>query len=227
MRIITGSARGVSLMTLPGEATRPTAERTKEAVFSMIQFDIEGRKVLDLFSGSGQLALEALSRGATEAVMCDSSREAVAIMKKNAENNSSRQVLLAPVTVTLSKSEYDTVISNLDVFVKAGYLVEDFGTGVVIIRECPMLISGDDIEDTVVDMAEQLDAVDEDLQTISPVNFGAPLSVDISDLTDSVSYIPLETTPESLLGYIDNVSCDDDYIVSVVSSKFLHFLDSF
>lgn len=85
MRIITGSARGVSLFTLPGEATRPTAERTKEAVFSMIQFDIEGRKVLDLFAGSGQLALEALSRGAEEAVLCDNSREAVNIIKKNAE----------------------------------------------------------------------------------------------------------------------------------------------
>lgn len=85
MRIITGSARGVSLLTLPGNATRPTAERTKEAVFSMIQFDIEGRKVLDLFAGSGQLALEALSRGAAEAVLCDNSREAAAIIRKNAE----------------------------------------------------------------------------------------------------------------------------------------------
>ena len=85
MRIITGSARGVSLYTLPGEATRPTAERTKEAVFSMIQFDLEGRKILDLFAGSGQLALEALSRGAAEAVLCDNSREAVNIIKKNAE----------------------------------------------------------------------------------------------------------------------------------------------
>ncbi len=85
MRIITGSARGAKLLTLSGEATRPTAERTKEAVFSMIQFDIEGRKVLDLFAGSGQLALEALSRGAASAVLCDSSREAVEIIKKNAE----------------------------------------------------------------------------------------------------------------------------------------------
>lgn len=85
MRIITGSARGVNLFTLPGEATRPTAERTKEAVFSMIQFDIEGRKVLDLFAGSGQLALEALSRGAAEAVLCDNSKEAINIIKKNAE----------------------------------------------------------------------------------------------------------------------------------------------
>lgn len=84
MRIITGSARGVKLITLEGELTRPTAERTKEAIFSMIQFDIEGRKVLDLFAGSGQLALEALSRGATEAVVCDASKEAAEIIKKNA-----------------------------------------------------------------------------------------------------------------------------------------------
>lgn len=85
MRIITGSARGVKLLTLEGEATRPTAERTKEAVFSIIQFDIEGRTVLDLFAGSGQLALEALSRGAEKAVLCDSSKQAIDIIKKNAE----------------------------------------------------------------------------------------------------------------------------------------------
>lgn len=84
MRIITGSARGAKLITLEGESTRPTAERTKEAIFSMIQFDIEGRKVLDLFAGSGQLSLEALSRGACEAVMCDSSKEASVVIKKNA-----------------------------------------------------------------------------------------------------------------------------------------------
>ena len=64
MRIITGTAKGVVLSTLEGEATRPTGDRVKEALFSMIQFDIEGRRVLDLFAGSGQLGLEALSRGA-------------------------------------------------------------------------------------------------------------------------------------------------------------------
>ena len=85
MRIITGSARGVSLVTLAGENTRPTAERTKEAVFSMLQFEIEGRRVLDLFSGSGQMALEALSRGADFAVMVDRSKEAVSVIEKNAE----------------------------------------------------------------------------------------------------------------------------------------------
>ena len=85
MRIITGKARGTKLQTLAGEATRPTAERTKEAIFSMINFDILGARVLDLFAGSGQLGLEALSRGAKSAVLNDSSREAAAIIRANAE----------------------------------------------------------------------------------------------------------------------------------------------
>ncbi len=85
MRIITGKARGTNLFTLEGETTRPTSDRVKEAVFSMLQFEIEGRTVLDLFGGSGQLALEALSRGAASAVISDSAKAAVEIIKKNAE----------------------------------------------------------------------------------------------------------------------------------------------
>ena len=85
MRIITGTARGIKLTTLEGETTRPTAERVKEAVFSMIQFEIEGRAVLDLFAGSGQLALEALSRGAARATIIDASREAANVIMDNAK----------------------------------------------------------------------------------------------------------------------------------------------
>jgi 16S rRNA (guanine(966)-N(2))-methyltransferase RsmD len=85
MRIIAGSARGTKLETLPGENTRPTSERAKEAVFSMLQFELAGRRVLDLFAGSGQLALEALSRGASDAVLCDASAAAAAIVRKNIE----------------------------------------------------------------------------------------------------------------------------------------------
>jgi 16S rRNA (guanine(966)-N(2))-methyltransferase RsmD len=85
MRIITGKAKGIKLKTLEGDNTRPTAERVKEAVFSMLQFDIEGRSVLDLFAGSGQMALEALSRGASSAVLADRSKEAVAIIKENVQ----------------------------------------------------------------------------------------------------------------------------------------------
>jgi len=85
MRIITGTARGMNLTTLEGEATRPTTDRVKEALFSMLQFDLEGRKVLDLFAGSGQLALEALSRGAAKATMIDDNREAVDVIIANAK----------------------------------------------------------------------------------------------------------------------------------------------
>lgn len=85
MRIITGRARGVKLLTLEGSNTRPTADRTKEAIFSMLQFEIEGRNVLDLFSGSGQMALEAVSRGAASAVLCDKAKDAMAIISKNVE----------------------------------------------------------------------------------------------------------------------------------------------
>ena len=85
MRIITGKFRGVRLDTLPGDETRPTSERVKEAVFSSIQFDITDRRVLDLFAGSGQLGLEALSRGSGDVTFVDASPDAVAIIKKNAE----------------------------------------------------------------------------------------------------------------------------------------------
>jgi len=84
MRIITGKARGTKLYTLDGEKTRPTAERVKEAVFSGIQFDVEGRTVLDLFAGSGQLGLEAVSRGAVHADLVDKSRDAIEVVRKNA-----------------------------------------------------------------------------------------------------------------------------------------------
>ncbi len=86
MRIITGIARGTKLETLDSDATRPTSDKVKEAIFSMIQFEIEGRRVLDLFGGSGQLALEALSRGADKATIIDESREAVNVIINNAKH---------------------------------------------------------------------------------------------------------------------------------------------
>lgn len=85
MRIITGSARGTRLDTLDGLETRPTGEKVKEAVFSMLQFELEGREVLDAFGGSGQLALEALSRGAARATILDKNADAVKIIRNNAQ----------------------------------------------------------------------------------------------------------------------------------------------
>lgn len=85
MRVITGSARGRRLQTLEGQEVRPTPERIKEAVFSIIQFQIEGRRFLDLFAGSGQMGIEALSRGAREAVFVDSRKDSVQIIRENLE----------------------------------------------------------------------------------------------------------------------------------------------
>ncbi len=83
MRIITGLARGCRLETLSGNETRPTSEKVKEALFSAIQFDIEGRRVLDLFAGSGQLGIEALSRGAASCIFVDRNPQAVMVIRNN------------------------------------------------------------------------------------------------------------------------------------------------
>lgn len=85
MRIITGKAKGIKLDTLDGLDTRPTSERSKEAIFSMLQFEIEGRVVLDLFAGSGQMGLEALSRGAAISYLVDNGKRAFEIIKRNAQ----------------------------------------------------------------------------------------------------------------------------------------------
>ncbi len=83
MRVISGKARGTTLLTPKGEHTRPTADRVKEALFSIIQFDLPGAKVLDLFGGTGQLGIEALSRGAKYAVFVDSRDDACRLIKEN------------------------------------------------------------------------------------------------------------------------------------------------
>ena len=83
MRVITGSARGVRLKTPDGLLTRPTTDRVKEAVFSIIQFEVEGSNVLDLFAGTGQMGIEALSRGASGAVFVDERRDACDLVREN------------------------------------------------------------------------------------------------------------------------------------------------
>lgn len=88
MRVITGTAKGKKLKTLDGLDVRPTSEKVKESIFSIIQFELEGAKFLDLFAGSGQIGIEALSRGAEMCVFVDSNRESQAIIKENLQNTS-------------------------------------------------------------------------------------------------------------------------------------------
>ena len=83
MRVITGSARGRRLKTPENDAIRPTTDNVKEAVFNILQFDVEGRRVLDLFAGTGQLGIECLSRGAASAVFVDRDQAALQIVREN------------------------------------------------------------------------------------------------------------------------------------------------
>ena len=83
MRVISGKAKGVSLKTPEGLKTRPTADRVKEAMFSILQFDLPGAKVLDLFAGTGQLGIEAISRGASFVDFIDESESACKLVRDN------------------------------------------------------------------------------------------------------------------------------------------------
>ena len=83
MRVISGKARGVVLKTPEGQRTRPTTDRVKEAMFSIIQFDLPGTRILDLFGGTGQLGIEAVSRGAKSAVFVDAEEAACRLIREN------------------------------------------------------------------------------------------------------------------------------------------------
>lgn len=86
MRVITGSARGRKLITLEGSDVRPTTDKVKEAIFSIVQFDINGSEILDLFAGSGQLGIEALSRGAKRCTFVDEARASIKVVTENVKN---------------------------------------------------------------------------------------------------------------------------------------------
>ena len=86
MRVITGTAKGRRLKELSGMETRPTTDRVKEGLFNIIQFDLEGRRVLDLFAGTGQLGIEALSRGAASCTFVDQRRDAVRLIQENLDH---------------------------------------------------------------------------------------------------------------------------------------------
>lgn len=111
MRVITGIARGRKLETLDGFDVRPTTEKVKEAVFSSIQFDIEGRRILDLFAGSGQLGIEALSRGAQSTVFVDASPDSVSVVERNLKTTG-----FTEQATVLRKDYFSFLASNTDEF---------------------------------------------------------------------------------------------------------------
>lgn len=116
MRIISGSMRGTKLFTLEGLNTRPTLDRVKEALFSKINFELEDAIILDLFSGSGALGLESLSRGAKLSIMCDSSKDAIRIIKQNVEKTRTEEkvkILNCDYRKALEKIENEKIKCNI------------------------------------------------------------------------------------------------------------------
>lgn len=147
MRIISGKARGTKLYTLDGVNTRPTLDRVKESLFNIIQNDLLDADILDLFSGSGALALESLSRGAKQAVLCDNNIEAIKIIKKNIEKchlEKDTNVVYADYKSCLKKinKKFDIIFIDppykLDIAVKAINLIEEYNLlkedGIIILE---------------------------------------------------------------------------------------------
>lgn len=118
MRVITGSARGRKLITVEGaELVRPTTDRVKEAIFSAIQFEIEGAVVLDLFAGSGQLGIEALSRGAEKCYFADNAAASIKAVRSNIEStgfSDKAQIVNMPFLAFLKSTRETFDIALLD-----------------------------------------------------------------------------------------------------------------
>lgn len=125
MRVITGTARGMQLSTLEGMDVRPTTDKVKESLFNILQWDIEGRRVLDLFAGSGQLGIEALSRGAEHATFVDRSPKAVDIVQKNLTHTK-----LADVA-TVFRDEAGTFLLKTRETFDIAFLDPPYGKGLV------------------------------------------------------------------------------------------------
>lgn len=156
MRIITGSARGRRLLTLEGEDVRPTTERVKEALFSILQFQIEGRRVLDLFAGSGQLGLEALSRGAREAVFVDAGKEPISIVEKNLANTGlgeHAKVLHMDYAAFLLRRNDPFDIAFLDPPYRTGLLQKALPTTAAIMNKGGVIVCEHPVDEEVPDTA--------------------------------------------------------------------------
>lgn len=138
MRVITGTARSRRLKTPENYDIRPTTDNVKESLFNIIQFDIEGRRVLDLFAGTGQLGIECLSRGAESAVFVDESREAVKIVKENLKNCG----MSATVMQTDARSFLRSCGSFDLIFVDPPYDSDLYGEVLEIINSVDILSDG-------------------------------------------------------------------------------------
>ena len=141
MRVISGKVRGVQLKTPDSNTTRPTADRVKEALFSIIQFDIPGARILDLFGGTGQLGIEALSRGASSATFVDESGAACKLIQENLKKTN-----LSDIS-TVYRSDYELYLHKCSekfniVFLDPPYNKDFLEKSLKLITEIDILQSG-------------------------------------------------------------------------------------
>lgn len=141
MRVVSGSARGISLNALEGLLTRPTTDRVKESMFNILQFDLFGKTVLDLFAGSGALGIEALSRGAKSCTFVDQNTKALSVVRSNLE----RTGLLE--NATLACKAYNAFLEQADtpfglVFLDPPYASDFAADAVQILLRKGLLLPG-------------------------------------------------------------------------------------
>ncbi len=153
MRVITGTARGRRLETLEGEDVRPTADRIKEAVFSIIQFRVEGRVFLDLFAGSGQMGIEALSRGAKQAIFIDSAKRSVEVVLRNLKTTRLEQnakVVRADFRSWLQMNSAPVDIAFLDPPYRTGALQEALPLTARVMRDTGIIIVENPLDEEIL-----------------------------------------------------------------------------
>ncbi len=160
MRIISGKARGTKLYTLEGKITRPTLDRVREALFNIIQEKIVGSSFLDMFSGSGAVGLEAASRGAKKVILCEKSREAISVIKKNMEKTH--------LEVKLYEMSYEKMLEQLKEKLDIVYIDPPYKTDLAyksvkkllerkLLGEKSLVIVETDEEERVVEQIDELE----------------------------------------------------------------------
>ena len=160
MRIISGKARGTKLYTLEGKITRPTLDRVREALFNIIQEKIVGSSFLDMFSGSGAVGLEAASRGAKKVILCEKSREAISVIKKNIEKTH--------LEVKLYEMSYEKMLEQLNEKLDIVYIDPPYKTDLAyksvkkllerkLLGEKSLVIVETDEEERVVEQIDELE----------------------------------------------------------------------
>ena len=155
MRVITGIARGMKLETLSGNDVRPTADRVKEAMFSILQFELEGRRVLDLFAGCGQLGIEALSRGAAQAVFVDASRASAEVVRRNLQHthfDKQSRVVVSDAIAFLNGKHEPFDIALLDPPYRTGLLQQALAEIERVMKPTGIIVCERPEEDEVPDM---------------------------------------------------------------------------